>query len=159
VIRAGGKFQSERMTGNPEVTRVMGRNLLCQLRGSPQNLGPTWGQNQGLLGPNLGFSGSKGNRLNRTFGRGGGDRKLYYTIKSPTNSGVATAPIPTITTNTTRRNPFGHFRGSWRNEPHGCGLLHRDNPQDLHTLEVDIASRLNELLVGPQGFEPWTNGL
>ena len=26
------------MTGNPEVTRVMGPNLLCQLRGSPHSV-------------------------------------------------------------------------------------------------------------------------
>jgi hypothetical protein len=31
-------------------------------------------------GPDLGFSGGRGNRLNRTFGRGGGDRN-YKTVK------------------------------------------------------------------------------
>jgi hypothetical protein len=50
---------------------------------SAQNLGPTWGQNQGLLGPNLGFTGGKGNRLNRTFGRGGGDRTHDLRLKRP----------------------------------------------------------------------------
>ena len=44
-------------------------------------MGPTWGQSQGPLGPNLGFSGGKGNGLNRTFGRGGGDR-IYQAAES-----------------------------------------------------------------------------
>ena len=34
-------------------------------------------------------------------GRGGGDRKIYYVTQAPQNSGAATAPIETITTNTT----------------------------------------------------------
>src|SRR6266446_4291483 len=34
----------------------------------------TWGQNMGLLGPKPCASGGKGNGLNGTFGRGGGDR-------------------------------------------------------------------------------------
>jgi hypothetical protein len=39
-----------------------------------EKLGPTWGQNMGLLGPKPCASGGKGNGLNGTFGRGGGDR-------------------------------------------------------------------------------------
>jgi hypothetical protein len=54
--------------------RVLNKRMRSPLVNRAENLGPTWGQNQGLLGPNLGFSGGKGNRLNRTFGRGGGDR-------------------------------------------------------------------------------------
>jgi hypothetical protein len=41
--------------------------LHFNLRERVKKLGPTWGQNQGLLGPNLGFSGGKGNRLNKDF--------------------------------------------------------------------------------------------
>src|SRR5258708_28226141 len=55
-------------------SRVLNRGIRSLDRLVRKFLGPTWGQNQGLLGPNLGFSGGKGNRLNRTFGRGGGDR-------------------------------------------------------------------------------------
>jgi hypothetical protein len=46
------------------------------------NLGPKLGPF--IVGPNLGFSGGKGNRLNRTFGRGGGDRTddLFHAMKA-----------------------------------------------------------------------------
>jgi hypothetical protein len=46
-----------------------------------EKLGPTWGQNNRLLGPKPCASGGKGNGLNGTFGRGGGDRKLAYSNK------------------------------------------------------------------------------
>ena len=66
-------------------------NYLSHNKGSCQNLGPSWGQNKGLLGPKPCLSGGKGNGLNGTFGRGGGDRKdkllnkacALYTLQPP----------------------------------------------------------------------------
>jgi hypothetical protein len=49
------------------------------VEGVTSKFGANLGQKLGLLGPNLGFSGGKGNRLNWTFGRGGGDRNQFPT--------------------------------------------------------------------------------
>ena len=61
-------------TSNTKVSQKFGVQL-------GKNLGPTWGQNQGLLGPKPWSSGGKDNELNRTFGRGGGDR-IYQGAES-----------------------------------------------------------------------------
>jgi hypothetical protein len=53
------------------------------LRTHRKKLGPTWGQNMGLLGPKPCASGGKGNGLNGTFGRGGGDRTHDLRLKWP----------------------------------------------------------------------------
>ena len=60
--------------------RILESNRLCELT-RPKNLGPTWGQSMALLGPKPCASGGKGNGLNGTFGRGGGDR-IYQGAES-----------------------------------------------------------------------------
>ena len=90
----------------PDIRRKMDRSIsllglvgfLCKWLGSTK----IWGQNQGLLGPNLGFSGGKGNRLNRTFGRGGGDRNDKYLNKVC----VLNALQPPSPANRNKRNKF-----------------------------------------------------
>jgi hypothetical protein len=50
-----------------------------------KKLGPTWGQNMGLLGPKPCASCGTGNGLNGTFGRGGGDRTYQpaFSVQHP----------------------------------------------------------------------------
>lgn len=64
---------------------------------------------------NLHHSSAKGNSATKSpgghaavDGRGGGGRKFYYITQAPQNGGVATAPIETITTNTTKNMRSSH---------------------------------------------------